>query len=101
MELWIRSQDRETLIRIENVSITNDSMVLGNLVSDDNKSACDYWILGQYKTKRRALEIIDEIENQIASNYVMQTYANQIDTKGREDEIVKLFEKMIYEMPKE
>ena len=101
MNLWIRSQDRETLIRIENVSITNDSMILGNLVSDDNKSACDYWILGQYKTKRRALEIIDEIESQIASNYVMQTYASQINTKGREEYVVKLFEKMIYEMPEE
>lgn len=62
MKLWIRSQDREILIKIDNVGISNENLVLGNLVSDDNKSVCDYWILGQYKTKRRALEIIDEIQ---------------------------------------
>lgn len=65
MDLWIRSQDKETLIKCENVSIDNENYVLGNLVSDDNKSICDYWRLGHYKTKERALEVLDEIQKYI------------------------------------
>lgn len=65
MDLWIRSQDRECLIKIENISIDNENWVLGNLVSDDNKAICDYWKLGHYKTKERALEVLDEIQMHI------------------------------------
>ena len=63
MELWVRSQSKENLLKIKNLSIDNENKILGNLISDDNKSICDYWILGTYKSKERALEIIDEIQN--------------------------------------
>ena len=62
MELWIRSQDKLNLIKIENVSIDDGNSILGNLISDDNKSICDYWRLGTYKTKERASEVLDEIQ---------------------------------------
>ena len=57
----MRSQDKESLLKIENISIDNENWVLGNLISDDNKCICDYWKLGHYKTKERALEVLDEI----------------------------------------
>ncbi len=97
MKLWIRSQDRETLIRIKNVSIDNENFVLGNLVSDDNKSVCDYWILGKYKSKRRALEVLDEIHQRLvnlqcieligATNITQQMKRNGVDC--------------VYEMPEQ
>ena len=65
MELWIRSQEKESLLKIENISIDNENWILGNLISDDNKSICDYWKLGHYETKERALEILDEIDERI------------------------------------
>ena len=65
MELWIRSQSKEELIKIYNVSINKDNNIIGNIVSDDNKSICDYWILGIYDTKERALEVLDEIQKKI------------------------------------
>lgn len=68
MELWIRSQDKERLIKVSNVQYTYRK---GDLYSDvrgkhyigtyyDNLE-----ILGEYATKERALEVLDEIEERI------------------------------------
>ena len=92
MEIWIRSQDRENLIKIENITIDNENYVLGNLVSDDNKGICDYWRLGKYKTKERALEVLDDIHNVLKGN--VENHINKFDLY-RENNVI------VYEMPKE
>lgn len=51
MDLWIRSQDRKELFKINEIH-AEDSY----LASDE------FGFLGEYKTKERALEILDEIE---------------------------------------
>ena len=54
MELWIRSQDKNYLIPIKDViSIFSSSLFYQNI------------ILGTYKTKERALEILDEIQEKV------------------------------------
>ena len=73
MELWIRSQDKEVLLKIENISTDNENWVLGNLISDDNKCICDYWKLGHYATKERALEVLDEIQNILKPKYILDS----------------------------
>ena len=51
MELWIRSQDKNLLIPINDIiSVFQESVFYKGI------------ILGQYKSKERALEIIDHIQ---------------------------------------
>ena len=61
MELWIRSQNREYLIKCNIIAI-DEIMNTYRIQSYDSND--DYAInLGHYKTKERALEILDEIQN--------------------------------------
>lgn len=75
MELWIRSQDKTRLIKVNNVQYT---YIKGDLYSDvrgkhyigtyyDNLE-----ILGEYATKERAIEVLDEIEKLIKPITIFQ-----------------------------
>lgn len=63
MELWIRSQDKTKLVKIDNISYMDMS-------ENMNQEEHSLWndckgILGIYKTKKRALEVLDEIQEKI------------------------------------
>lgn len=75
MELWIRSQDRTFLRKVNTIGIVEGR----DFWSIDENLTVSF---GKYKTKERAIEILDEIEIEI-QNYV-----------GTKNEIV-------YEMPEE
>lgn len=74
MELWIRSQDKECLTEVKHL-YTNDNCEIKQ--QDD-------LILGLYKSKERALEVLDEIQYELSKRNL--GYPNY---EG------------IYEMPKE
>lgn len=57
MELWIRSQDKEVLLKVNELEIEANMII----AFDNNKYQC----LGTYETKERTLEILDEIQNKI------------------------------------
>lgn len=104
MDLWVRSQNKTELVPI------NDMMVLrsGYLFEKGNFTYRNYEIiykncvLGTYKSKERALEVLDEIQNKIAYNECLKTMVPKVTTiKGYEEEYGKLFANTIYEMPKE
>lgn len=60
MDLWIRSQDREKLCEIKNIrymDMSEDYEAETHSLWNDNLG-----ILGVYKTKDRALEVLDEIQ---------------------------------------
>lgn len=71
MELWIRSQDKEKLIKCNDIAISTDS--------EDGKNIRGYKIVGYfdknteyeelrfYSSKTRALEILTEIGNRLAA----------------------------------
>ena len=108
MELWIRSQDKETLIKIENISIDSENYIIGNLISDDNKSICDYWRLGHYKTKERALEVLDEIQKLLQPQMVLSKVGKPIAETcdgtlylDPDEYEIKELSTYVYEMPKE
>ena len=89
MELWIRSQDRTLLTTVDRIHIcqatSNEYDIIGN-----------YCTLGTYKTKKRALEVLDEIQQIINGEITMQ--------KEVESQIVgyvKFIKLNVYEMPKE
>jgi hypothetical protein len=79
MELWIRSQDKQYLIQVDYLCTggTYDNEVI------TNKNDISY-SLGTYRTKERALEVLDEIEIQ---NYII---GKLLHNDGN-----------VYEMPKE
>lgn len=63
MELWIRSQDKTDLFKINRLKIREHSFEDGKkeYFILNNNSIRD--VVGVYKTKERALEVLDEIEN--------------------------------------
>lgn len=83
MELWIRSQDREFLRKINTIGIVEDR----NFWSIDENLTVSF---GKYKTKERALEILDEIQNILYSG-LHATNNNQLAGTST----------FVYEMPKE
>lgn len=96
MELWIRSQSKEKLVKIENIYIS-DEIRDGRAIMGCN-SAFINQDLGTYATKERALEILDEIENFKDA----LTIINLSDKKN--DLIIATVEKLnsfTYKMPKE
>lgn len=89
MSLWIRSQDREKLLKVNDIA-TEMNMIYGYF--DKNT---EYELLGQYKSKERALEVLDKIQN-FMINYA---YAKKNRLGGEIDLIPEPI--LIYNMPKE
>jgi hypothetical protein len=90
MELWIRSQDKRILQKVDNIFL--DANYENKRISTYNGDNTE---LGTYKTKERAIEILDEIQN------IMRNYACVIKT-NRLGEEIDLIPKpiLIYNMPK-
>ena len=58
MDLWIRSQDKNMLVKVDNLQIIHfeaDYCICNNNI-----------VLGSYKTKERAMEILAAIEYKIS-----------------------------------
>ena len=94
MELWIRSQDRTKLVKADNISYMDTA-------EDYERKVHSLWndckgILGIYKTKERALEVLDEIENHLINS----SFAKKTNGLGEVKDIIPnpLF---VYEMPEE
>lgn len=89
MELWIRSQDRGTLVKAEIVDVFEGG----------NKSKNHFFIrvlgdyVGEYETEERALEVLDEIQDKLK--------VLAIDEAGAEFIIARNLVPIIYEMPKD
>lgn len=58
MELWIRSQDKIFLRKVNTIGIVESRDFWG--IEDNFRVS-----FGKYKTKERALEVLDEIQNKI------------------------------------
>lgn len=75
MDLWIRSQDRKRLLKCNFIGIRGNLINKIDSISfegydivgyfDDN---IGYETLGTYKTKERAIEVLDEIQAYLKSD---------------------------------
>ena len=102
MELWIRSQDKE-LIQKVNIGIMylKDATNRDCIANRDNETG--FSILGTYRTKERALEVLDEIQN-ILNLKDMYKYDRELVLKSWEnadENQVKIIRQQmsVYEMP--
>lgn len=109
MNLWIRTQNR---MRLFNISL--DVSVIGIL---DEKGNIDHYMigcndyemdyeLGTYKSKERALEVLDEIDNVKWWKYMaslnFEIFIKTLEEKYNENEKEEIFKMMnTYEMPLE
>lgn len=100
MELWIRTQDRMNLVKINQVSLNyqNNKQIIANYIPEIyENSSCYYELLGTYKTKERALEVLDEIQK-----YITPTLSLLDDTlNGKQVCQVGNILSMVYQMPKD
>lgn len=89
MELWIRSQDKEVLTRVVDIWKVADKNEIWSQSSFAIKNC-----LGTYKTKERALEVLDEIQKVIEPRGIIKQ-----DRHGIEVNMISV--PKVYEMPKE
>lgn len=64
MELWVRSQNKKILTKVQELSIEEfDCLWIIHKVKEKGS-----WTgLGTYKTKERALEVLDEIQSHLVT----------------------------------
>lgn len=70
MELWIRSQNKERIIKANQLDVMEFDTDVDPRYNHFGVYANDY-LVGEYKTKERALEVLNEIQdliNDIADN---------------------------------
>lgn len=65
MELWIRSQNKGTLIKVERLGHID-----GRIDAHFSSGNCK---LGTYKSSKRALEVLDEIQNILKPKYILDS----------------------------
>lgn len=115
MELWVRSQDRTDLVKA-NALWVMDNQIWMEVPFYENHKKIGLTITGynhklaEYKTKERALEVLDEIQNilmpRITYTPIVEedikpqyTYRHFISEKG-ETNILEL-STYVYDMPQE
>ncbi len=86
--MWIRSQDKKTLTKVTRLFATRRGKIQ-NLPTTGIED--DYDILGEYKSEKRAIEILDIIMNQIG----MVTES----TVSMSNEVIKRH--FVFQMPEE
>ena len=77
MELWIRSQDKINLVKIRQISLnySNKKQIIANYTPESYENSGVYYeLLGTYKTKERALEVLDEIQNILKPTIITTGY---------------------------
>ena len=96
MDLWVRSQDKSSIVKIDNLYI-----IVGNYICyyvEKGKEVPNTYYrpsgeLGRYETKERALEVLDEIQNKINLINLGHDFGSpMVDLKNPT---------YIYQMPKE
>ena len=69
MSIWVRSQDKMQLVKIDEIHIKVDEDGFVGIWVDDKKENLKYF-LGTYKSKEKALEVLDEIQAFLENNYL-------------------------------
>ena len=102
MNLWVHSQDKEKLLKCNDIAISNNVIneresikFKGYKIVGYFDKNTEYEILGTYETKERALEVLDEIQN---------IFPLKIENKSYNEADLLLKAKMLdvcYQMPAE
>lgn len=102
MDLWIRSQDKMNLVKVRQASINyqNNKQIIANYTPELYENSGEYYeLLGTYKTKERAFEVLDEIQRKIEDLYALENCSLQKNSCIEQDLV--MHDLNIYQMPKE
>ena len=112
MNLWVRSQDKEKLLKCNDIAISNNMINEGKSIKFKGYKIVGYFdknteyeILGIYETKERALEVLDEIHKCIVDKEVLDGCNNILTLANNKSlnevkQILGRAEKIaVYEMP--
>lgn len=79
--MWIRSQDKTVLVKVFDfrvdccIGLDGENYIQGNLDSN-----YDSYILGTYKSKERAIEVLDEIQRKIQLTNIIKSFGINSET---------------------
>ena len=102
MELWIRSQDKRTVLKANRIDVDDTDIICW-----DNDYRCSETYMGKYKTQKRALEILDEIQKILEPQKTIKTIDNTVKIENAIHivnptyETITQFDTYVYEMPEE
>ena len=71
--MWIRSQDKKNLVKIRQIGVNyqDNKQIIANYTPELYENSGGYYeLLGTYKTKERAIEVLDEIQDLLQNAYV-------------------------------
>lgn len=88
MDLWIRSQDKIKMTYNPKLYVDEFGGIFEFTIDDKN-----YLFLGKYDTKKRALEVLDEIQRLVTDLQYL--------SYGLENDKFCSYRPNVYEMPKE
>lgn len=94
MELWIRSQQKEMLFKV------NSSLIIRhneNITNGVYFIECDKKKIAMYKTRKRALEVLDDIQNLFTKLEPVKTILNK---DGLQLYLVQM-NSIVFNMPEE
>lgn len=103
--MWIRSQDKKNLVKIRQISINyqNNKQIIANYTPELYENSGGYYeLLGTYKTKERALEVLNAIEDVLIARRMIDIYGNNsaLFNGISGENIMKTFNTTaVYEMP--
>ena len=110
MNLWVRNQDKTILQKVDNLLIS-DGYNAGGTFNIYTNSLPAQNVLGRYKTKERAIEILDEIQNILMPKYILDSSSIRHDDSWVENGIImqkynanveiKELSTFVYQMPAE
>ncbi len=100
MNLWIRSQDKMNLVKVRQVSVNyqNNKQIIANYTPELYENSGEFVeLLGIYKTKERALEVLDEIQYKIKNMYILENC--KLPKNSCIEQRLAMDDFNIYEMP--
>ena len=117
MNLWIRSTSKTNLLQARFLTIMEGkTFYKKNEWEYEGYTICNvalngnYELLGTYKTKERALEVLDEIQNILMPKYILDSSSIRHDDSWVENGIImqkynanveiKELSTFVYQMPK-
>lgn len=69
MEVWVRSQDKRSFMKIEHISA--EEIIVPNSRKTRWCVTANFGCIGEYHTKERCLEIIDEIQKLLCQTFMI------------------------------
>lgn len=107
--MWVRTQDKEILMKVDNINLGIDvDTKKPNRLFTFVDGVTTSFTLGKYKSKERALEVLDEIQVYLENNYLsindMPQHNNGLIANGLIANGLILFpnnKHTVYQMPKE